>query len=294
MRLGSVYGIAFRVNPLFLLIIMVAGLGGYFVPALVLLGLILSHELAHIIVARSYGVSITEIELMPFGGVARTSDLSDAGPGAEQAIALAGPLNNFLLLAGGLWLKENFMVKDTALLDFFIEGNLSLSTFNLLPVLPLDGGRFLRNMLSGRFGYARATRLLARAGQVVGVVLIVSAGLFLVLGFLVPNGFALGLFLLIASTREVRAADWRAMKSLWKKQEDLMRKGFMPLREVVIYKDIPLKTVLRCLVPQMYHRFIILGDDLEELGGIGERRFFQALIEYGPELPVGDILKKGV
>lgn len=65
-------GIPFRLNPLFLLILLVQGLADAADRALVLLAAVLLHELAHAVVACGYGLVVDEAAILPFGGVART------------------------------------------------------------------------------------------------------------------------------------------------------------------------------------------------------------------------------
>lgn len=290
MRLGTIGGVPVRVHPLLILILLAAGLGGYLWPAVILAGLIVTHELAHLVVARAYGLEVSEIEFMPFGGVAKISGLYSPPPGVEQTVALAGPLHNFILLAGGLWVKHTLNPEGSALLDFFIEGNLSLATFNLIPVLPLDGGRFLRGVLSGPLGYARATRLLARAGQATGMAFLICTLALLGLGYLVPNGFILGFFLLLASSREARWVGWNGMMFLWRKKEEVQREKLLPVRWLLVHEDCGLGMILRHLGPNSYHKLLVVGDGLEELGQVGEKELFEALMAKGPDTPIRNIL----
>ncbi|GJM75651.1 hypothetical protein HMSSN036_78670 [Paenibacillus macerans] len=98
------------------------------------------HELGHVTAARMYGIRVLSVQMLPFGGVAVMEDAGDLTAGREIAIALAGPLQNALLIlaslllhAAGLW--------DGPFLDYFIQSNILIALFNLLPILPLDGGK---------------------------------------------------------------------------------------------------------------------------------------------------------
>jgi Zn-dependent protease len=155
------------------------------VAALLFFGSLLLHELGHAMQARREQVEIDGITLWLFGGVAKfKGDLPSAG--AEFRIATAGPLvtlvlgSVFLLVAGGAGLPEA-MDGVAAWLGYT---NVALLAFNLLPALPLDGGRMLRSLLwmrSGDRGAATATagsvaRVLASLLIGLGVVLVVSTG----------------------------------------------------------------------------------------------------------------------
>jgi Zn-dependent protease len=106
------------------------------------------HELGHAIQARRDGVTIEGITLWLFGGVAKIAgELPSAG--AELRIAAAGPVVSLIL--GALFLAEaaawpgpGGIHTELAWLGYI---NLTLVAFNLIPALPLDGGRILRSIL---------------------------------------------------------------------------------------------------------------------------------------------------
>jgi Zn-dependent protease/CBS domain-containing protein len=137
------------------------------VAALVFFACLLLHELGHAFQARREGVEIDGITLWLFGGVARFKGLFPSA-GAEFRIAIAGPLVSlalglaFVLAAWMLGLPE--AVDGVAAWLGFI--NLTLLVFNLIPALPLDGGRVLRSALWQRRGdLGQATRSAAAVGR---------------------------------------------------------------------------------------------------------------------------------
>jgi Zn-dependent protease/CBS domain-containing protein len=116
---------------------------------------ILIHELSHAFTARMEGIRIQDIQLHIFGGWARLIG-EPATPMAELRIAVAGPVSSFLLAVFfWLWLfvMERLSVSHTeaqaagAAFFYLAAANLFLAMFNLLPGLPLDGGRVLRAIL---------------------------------------------------------------------------------------------------------------------------------------------------
>lgn len=132
---------------------------------------ILLHELGHALQARRDGMEIDGITLWLFGGVARFNGMFPTA-GAEFRIAVAGPLVS-LLLAGGLigatWLPGLPDQVDGVVAWLGII-NAALLVFNLIPALPLDGGRMLRAALWAWKGDLRsATRLAAGAGRVLAI-----------------------------------------------------------------------------------------------------------------------------
>ena len=135
---------------------------------------LLLHEFGHALVARREGMEIDGITLWLFGGVARFKGMFPSA-GAEFRIAAAGPLVSlgigvlFVLVA---WLSGLPRSVD-AVAAYLGWVNLILVVFNLLPALPLDGGRILRSALwAGRGSFAWGTRVAASIGRAFGYLFI--------------------------------------------------------------------------------------------------------------------------
>jgi Zn-dependent protease/CBS domain-containing protein len=175
--------------------------------ALLFFASVLLHELGHAWQARRDGLEIDGITLWLFGGVAQFKG-AFPNPGAEFRIAIAGPLVT-VVLSGG------FALLALAGLPSAVDGvaawlayiNLTLLLFNLIPALPLDGGRVLRAALwraRGDLGWA--TRVAADIGRGFGY-LFIALGVFM---FIVEGSFSgawlafIGWFLLQAATAEAR------------------------------------------------------------------------------------------
>lgn len=106
---------------------------------------VLVHELAHTVVALRYGLPVRRIQLQFFGGVSEIEKESET-PGREFMLAFVGPLLS-LVLAAFFYLTMMAVEPGTVpgvLLAGLMISNLIVAAFNLLPGLPLDGGRMLR------------------------------------------------------------------------------------------------------------------------------------------------------
>jgi len=119
------------------------------------------HELGHSIFAMRYGVKIESITLYVLGGVAQLEEIPSR-PGEEAKMALAGPVTSFIL-GGIFWLLLTFLDPGQAvprfMLGFLFYVNVAVGIFNLIPALPLDGGRILRSLLSLKTSHYRATEI---------------------------------------------------------------------------------------------------------------------------------------
>ena len=189
------------------------------IAALVFFASLLLHELGHAIQARREGVEIEGITLWLFGGVAQFKGMFPSA-GAEFRIAIAGPLVSlglgiaFVFVAGFAGLPG----APDGVFAWLGYINLTLLVFNLLPALPLDGGRVLRSTLwyfKGDFPWA--TRVAADIGRGFGYLLI-STGLMLFIWWSSFSGAWLafiGWFLLQAAAGEARyVATEQALRGL--------------------------------------------------------------------------------
>ena len=195
---------------------------------------LLLHELGHALQARREGIEIDGITLWLFGGVARFRGVFPSA-GAEFRIAIAGPLVS--LAIGVLFV----VAARTLSLPRAVDGvaswlgviNLVLLAFNLLPALPLDGGRVLRSALWAKSGdLAAATRTASRVARGFSYLLIAGGLVELIwLGSFGGVWLAfLGWFLLQASAGEARSlAARQALSGL--RVADLMVRNPATVRE---------------------------------------------------------------
>ena len=151
------------------------GLGGLkyvagFAFAVILYLSVLLHEASHAFMARHYGFQVTSITLHFLGG-ATAIDGEARTPRQELLIAVVGPLTSIAVGVGafGLW----FVTPDGLLL-MAVEGlagaNLIVGVLNLVPGLPLDGGRVLKAAVWGATGdVLKGTIVAAWTGRVTAV-----------------------------------------------------------------------------------------------------------------------------
>ncbi len=136
---------------------------------------VLVHELSHCVVARAFKLTVRRILLYPLGGFSEIEQ-EPPTPSKEFAVSVVGPLTSLALAACGFGLDAVLHPGGIprVLIDQLILANLLVGVFNLLPGLPLDGGRILRAgvwKLTGRPG--TATIAAAWAGRALAVLLVI-------------------------------------------------------------------------------------------------------------------------
>jgi Zn-dependent protease/CBS domain-containing protein len=172
---------------------------------------VLAHEIGHTLVSLALGHPVRQVVLFALGGVSEMAGEPERARD-ELLIAGSGPLVS-LVLAGLGWVGYDAAPAGslvTALLGLLAWSNLLLAGFNLLPGLPLDGGRLLRAVVNGLGARpATATRVAAWSGRVLAVGVAV-AGLLAgqTYGTFAAGVFTLALaaFLWIAATQALRYA----------------------------------------------------------------------------------------
>jgi Zn-dependent protease len=168
-------------------------LGAYgiaFLYALLLLCSVLIHELSHALAAKVYSWPTQKIVLNLWGGHTQFENFT-ATPGRSVVVALAGPAANFVL-AGLGWLlvltldqPESLSAAVLNLLaNIFVWANLLIAVFNILPGLPLDGGRVVESLVWKATGNQdRGTVAAGWAGRIIVIALVLAViGLPLLLG----------------------------------------------------------------------------------------------------------------
>jgi Zn-dependent protease len=179
-----------------------------------LFGSVLLHELGHALTARRFGVQTKDIILTPIGGMARIVNMPRS-PVREILIALAGPVVSLAIATVAFMFTVAFVVVPIAPevvqtgFSTLFTLNLMLGLFNLVPALPMDGGRILRGVLAIKRDYLSATILAARIGKIIAVI----GGL---AGVFYLKSWSLGLialFIFFSAGQEVRmAAMWAAKR----------------------------------------------------------------------------------
>jgi Zn-dependent protease len=167
--------------------------------AVIILGMLVIHEYGHLRCMKHYGMRTKGIYLIPFFGAAAVAGDDFPSRRAEATIALAGPLTG-AVLAGGTGLLY-FATRNGAFAAAAAWMAL-VNLFNLLPVVPLDGGRVVKSIACS-IG-SRAGLVAVVAGMLLGAALALAADLWIFV-ILIP----LGLLDYLYDSFQVNRAAWR-------------------------------------------------------------------------------------
>lgn len=280
MYLGRLFSIPVRLNLFSLPMMAVAVWVGEGERLAVMAGSILIHEMMHIAAARILRVRVYELELTPAGGAARMENLWRLRPGQMAAVALAGPAANLLIMTAAAALCW-WDAMDARMGAMVIEQNLIILLFNMLPALPMDGGRVLCGLLSRRMSAAGAARAGMKISLILAGVLSVLSVFGLINGRLNITLPMAAVFLATSAGRERRQAEFSMIESLTGRRAELEAEGVLPVRLLAVHRDLPVREAAVRMKPRYIHLLAVCDDSLRVLEVIGEAELTEALLADG-------------
>ncbi|MCZ8513354.1 M50 family metallopeptidase [Paenibacillus filicis] len=257
------FGIRFRFHPLFSIIVLLSALTGYFVEIITLFGIVLIHELGHAAAAKGLGWKVKEVQLLPFGGVAVVEEHSDIPVWQDLTVALAGPLQNAWMMAVGS-LLAGWGLLPPVWGAYFVQANLLIGLFNMLPIFPLDGGKVLLALFGLWLPYEKTIRLTVWISLVFSGLMLCASALHLLTekGGLQLNLLMIGLFLLYSNWYELRGIPYRFVRFLVNRpvrQQGLLSRGTAALPIVVLDKR-RVTEIVRLFMRDRYHLIYVLDE----------------------------------
>ncbi|MDD4504366.1 MAG: site-2 protease family protein [Clostridiaceae bacterium] len=246
---------------------------------------IILHELGHVLAAKKLKIKVYEVELMPYGGIARMEELSKFGGAAEAVVSAAGPAVSLVLaLACSLFrdISEAF--------DSVFRYNLIICGFNLLPIIPLDGGKIARNLLVFFMGYRQATRILVLAGR---------AAAFLLLGYniyLLTRGgksaalIIAAIFIYIGTLKEEKFSSYYYLFTGNNAKSMLIEQGRIRKRFIKAQEDTRIRQVVNRFSPVTFCYVQVMDDSGKIKGVLSEDEIMRGFLKYGYDGKVGQII----
>lgn len=236
------------------LLAMKLGLRGDLGAVFVSLG---THELGHILAAKIARVEISEIRIMPFGGSARMENPYRLSPAQLVSVAAAGPAANFALMFAAAALAQ-WQILSLRHAASVVQACFWLMLFNLMPALPLDGGRILYALAQKRMGRERALKLGLVLGRILAALLLAGTLLLRIRSGKWNLSFVLAAVFILASEPDER-------KALVRSRAEMLRSAMAPSepRPARLYQldgQTPASKALRLLRPKEYAWFILTED----------------------------------
>ena len=251
---------------------------------------VLWHELAHAKVALKLRFKVREVELLPFGGVARIEGLGAVGSRDEIMIAAVGPAAS-LVMAGIAYIGMLYPGRYLDIWEFYYRTNMMLAVFNLLPGLPLDGGRILRAWLALYIDYGKATLFAANTSKGLSFcLLLIIAYEYIVSSTMNVTFLVAAVFLYTTAKSEIKVAGFRTLRVLAQKKAELISRGVMTTTYFTVVNSVILKDVVKLFKPDQYHVLLIVNADCTVCGTLTETEIWEGLPSKGYYAKVGEFI----
>lgn len=245
-----------KINPIFWILIVGSFLTGQFVEVITLFGIVLIHEIGHVFTAKSYGWKVIEIQLLPFGGMAKVEQSSDS-LWEEFIVAVAGPLQNLIMIFVAMGFLRLNLWSDSWT-TFFIQANILIGLFNLLPISPLDGSRIIKVFFYMFLSFRKALTVSNFFSFVLALIFFIwSTGL--VFGNKMNlNGMVLAIFFIYTNWVDVRHVPYLFWQFLLNKQKTSPKLN-RPVIPLIVNHDMPIIKALYLLRKEKYHIFYLMS-----------------------------------
>ncbi len=254
----------------------------YYIPT------VLIHEWAHVIFATALGMTVNEMELFPFGCAAKLQCFA-VSRAKEIVVAAAGPAANMLAACAVFFIDK--YATPIAIADKLIAANLALAAVNMLPALPLDGGRIVRALFASFMGYKRATRLMAIAGIFFAAILL-GVGVWALFKETVnPSFFIMGFFLCVAAVKELKSAPYTLIRDFTGKREAFDKRKTLSINRFAAMQTETLRAIMREFEAGKYNIVTVLDKDLGVIGELDERQILSGMMEKGTQVTLGSIYR---
>lgn len=290
MRLFSFRGTVLRMHLLFPLMLLFLIANGQYILVSAYLIVLLLHEAGHCWMAKRFKIQVVQIEITPFGGSMQLLGVDTLSPFRAFLLGAAGPAMNLICLLLGVPLSARFFPLSEWM-QFFLSFHAMMLLINLLPVLPLDGGRMLLALLSGRADYARIKKALLFLGRIISVFLIILSGYRTLQGHLSFSCCLLGLYLLYALALEEKTGTARYLAAFIERRIQLEKRKTLPVQHLAAAENMSLALLVAHLRPEAYHIVEVLdASDMTRLGNIEEDGLLNAMLQTDAVI-LRDLLK---
>jgi len=213
-------------------------------------------------------------------------DITKYGGYTEAFIAVAGPAVSGIIAAIGV-----IFAQDSVFLNTIAQFNFILMAFNLLPALPLDGGRILRNVLLHHMSYKQATKTMVISGRLIAIALVLYNILMIHRGSGSAAYIITGVFIYMGCHKEMKYCSYYYLlhKNNYKKNHS----GRMRLRTRII--DVYPDTLIRFTANQFSPNSVCIVHVLDASGRIikilSEADIMDAFLKYGYDSRIAQIKK---
>lgn len=278
-----------QVHILFFIVLAASFLGKYHIYFISAYVSALMHELAHILCAGSLKVKISKLKIQPFGICAELSSYQIEYPHKEVLIAFSGPLCSALIALALYYAQQYLPFLSGELCTYAVQINLMLALINLIPALPLDGGRVLKAALTKVFGCVKAYNIALKVSRMFIITLLAGAVYLLLSTQFNFSLLLIGVFLLGNLASEQKNLTLTAMKELIEHKERFFRSETHKAKCITVLEDIPARKILSHFRSSDYYIVHAINHSAQITATLTETQIIDALLNQGIRILIKDI-----
>jgi stage IV sporulation protein FB len=197
----------------------------------------------------------------------------------EIIVAAAGPAANMLAACAVLIIDRYY--ESFAISGKLISANLAIATVNLLPALPLDGGRIARAAFASFMGYRRATKFMSLLGVFFAAIM-TGVGIYTwTQGTFNPSFFIMGFFLCLSSIKEMRSAPYTLKRDLSDKRQRMDSRKTININRFAAMQSEKLSDIMRAFEAGKYNIVSVLDKNMGVVCELDERQILDGMMEKG-------------
>jgi stage IV sporulation protein FB len=239
--------------------------------------------------ARVLKIRTSRIILTPLGIMAKI-EYSNIEFLKEFLIAVLGPLSNFLMAAAGYYINSYFG-DNSSYMSFFILCNISLGLLNLLPVLPLDGGRIVKNVLLKKCGYNIASKVFSTVSKVTAIFLVI-AGLYQFLNtWYNLSLISIGIFIYLSIYKERQYMLNESLMLLLRRKSEFLKKGIYEIEYIAASEEKTGIEILKSFRSNKYYIIKVFDNNMKQIGEICETELIKSIIENFYYITLKEIIR---
>lgn len=247
------------------------------------------HELAHYLAASHFGVEADKIIIMPFGMSLRLKDDFVKSPQQEFIISAAGPCAN-IVIALILKILSDLSLISWEYFSFMLKANLTLAFLNLLPILPLDGGRCLKSLLTLKIGFIRAFNITYLLSKIFIAILTVAGTALLIFTKFNFSLLLISAFLIVSAFSERHTARRIIMRDILHSSKKAAECG-NKTEFLVASKHDSASKIINLFSYNKYYIVSVIDDNMSVCGFLTETEIINGVLNLDAQVKVKELMR---